>query len=287
MVLQHLVKVIRPLGTLKIIRRKVEKRSSYNEIRFLSDVETNFEFTPFVRPLYECTVKKLDAQEVDQEVKDRAIACMGQIIANMGDVLKQNLDFCMPIFLERLRNEVTRLSAVKALTMIAASPLRVDLRSILADVIPVLGSFLRKNQRVLKLNTLSLLDTLVNSYFAHMNAPMLQTAIVEIPPLISEIDLHIAQLSLVLLTSVAHKHPQAMIGAYEAILTEVMSLVRSPLLQGAALVCTMNLFQVLVQAKLPGLGYRQLLDMLRAPVLNAQATHPLHKQVCEYLLFRF
>lgn len=245
-----------------------------------------------MHPLYECTVQKLDAQEVDQEVKDRAIACMGQIIANMGDVLKQNLDFCMPIFLERLRNEVTRLSAVKALTMIAASPLRVDLRSILADVIPVLGSFLRKNQRVLKLNTLSLLDTLVNFYFANMNPQMLQTAIVEIPPLISEVDLHIAQLSLVLLTSVAQKHPQAMVGVYEAILTEVLALVRSPLLQGAALVCTMNLFQVLVQAKLPGLGYRQLLDMLRAPVVNAQATHPLHKQVRQlrlqiFLLFLF
>lgn len=278
LVLQHLVKVIRPLGTSNFLfLSESQPQSTTNPF---SDIETNFEFTPFVLPLYECTVQKLDAQEVDQEVKDRAIACMGQIIANMGDSLKQNLDFCMPIFLERLRNEVTRLSAVKALTMIAASPLRVDLRSILADVIPVLGSFLRKNQRVLKLNTLSLLDTLVNCYYSFMNPQMLQSAIVETPPLISEVDLHIAQLTLVLLTSVAHKHPQAMVGVYEAILTEVMCLVRSPLLQGAALVCTMNLFQVLVQAKLPGLGYRQLLDMLRAPVLNAQTAHPLHKQVC-------
>lgn len=91
-----------------------------------------------------------------------------------------------------------------------------------------------------------------------MNPQMLQTAIVEILPLISEVDLHIAQLSLVLLTSVANKYPKAMIGAYEAILTEVMSLVRSPLLQGAALVCTMNLF----------------------------AAHPLHKQVQSIIIFR-
>lgn len=76
-------------------------------------------------------MQKLRSQEVDQEVKDRAIACMGQIIANMGDVLKSELVTCLPIFLERLRNEVTRLSSVKALTMIAASPLRVDLSPIL------------------------------------------------------------------------------------------------------------------------------------------------------------
>lgn len=70
---------------------------------------------------------------MDQEVKERAIACMGQIIANMGDILKTELDVCLPIFLERLRNEVTRLSAVKALTMVAASSIHVDLTPILVS----------------------------------------------------------------------------------------------------------------------------------------------------------
>lgn len=81
--------------------------------------------------IYECTLQKLKSQEVDQEVKERAIACMGQIIANMGDVLNAEMAVCLPIFLERLRNEVTRLSAVRALIMIAASTLRVDLTPIL------------------------------------------------------------------------------------------------------------------------------------------------------------
>lgn len=75
----------------------------------------------------------MKSQEVDQEVKERAIASMGQIIANMGDVLNNELNVCLPIFLERLRNEVTRLSAVKALIMIAGSALRVDLTPILVN----------------------------------------------------------------------------------------------------------------------------------------------------------
>lgn len=153
-----------------------------------------------------------------------------------------------------------------------------------ADVIPALGSFLRKNQRPLKLNSLSLLDTLVTHYSPFINAQLLQLAIVEIPPLLSESDLHVAQLSLVLLTSIAQKQPHALIGAYEPILPEIMFLVRSPLLQGTALLCTLNLFQALVQAKLPGLGYRQLLDMLKMPVVHPQTNNPLHKQVCFYLL---
>lgn len=84
--------------------------------------------------IYECTLEKLKSQEVDQEVKERAIACMGQIITNMGDVLNAELAVCLPIFLERLRNEVTRLSTVKALIMIAASTLRVDLTPILVQL---------------------------------------------------------------------------------------------------------------------------------------------------------
>jgi cullin-associated NEDD8-dissociated protein 1 len=165
-------------------------------------------------------------------VKERAIACMGQIIANVGDVLQPELATCLPIFLERLRNEVTRLSSVKALTMIAASPLRVDLSPILEDVIPALGQFLRKNQRALKLNSLTLLDTIVSHYSAFIKPHLLQIAVAEVPPLLCDSDLHVAQLSLVLLTSVATQQPQALVSVHEIILPEVMTLVRSPLLQG-------------------------------------------------------
>lgn len=236
------------------------------------------DFHPFVSQLYDCTLQKLKSQEVDQEVKERAIACMGQIIANMGDVLQQEMFVCLPLFLDRLRNEVTRLSTVRALTMIAASPLRVDLGPILSDTIPQLGSFLRKNQRALKLNSLTLLDTLVNNYSVFINPQLLKGAIHELSPLLSESDLHVAQLSLVLLTSTAKYQSQALEGEHQDLLPEVMTLVRSPLLQGTALNCTLNLFQVLVQANLRGLGYRELLEMLKNPVVNQQATYPLHKQ---------
>lgn len=42
-----------------------------------------------------------------------------QIICNMGDALGPELTTCLPIFLDRLKNEITRLTAVKALSMIA------------------------------------------------------------------------------------------------------------------------------------------------------------------------
>ena len=49
--------------------------------------------------------------------------------------LQNELPVCLPIFLERLRNEITRLTTVKALTKIASSPLHIDLRPILVSLL--------------------------------------------------------------------------------------------------------------------------------------------------------
>ena len=58
------------------------------------------------------------AADIDQEVKERAITCMGQVVASLGDSLGQQLPECMPIFVDRLKNEITRLTTVRAITLI-------------------------------------------------------------------------------------------------------------------------------------------------------------------------
>lgn len=57
-----------------------------------------------------------------------------------------------------------RCACVAALTLIAGSPLKIDLRPVLPDAVPILASFLRKNQRALKLCTLAALDILLRNY---------------------------------------------------------------------------------------------------------------------------
>lgn len=96
-----------------------------------ADKTTNFDYNPYCHEFYQCTLLRLKTADIDQEVKERAIACMGQILAHLGDALHEELPICLPIFLDRLRNEITRLTTVKALICIAASPLRVDLKPIM------------------------------------------------------------------------------------------------------------------------------------------------------------
>ncbi|XP_050690320.1 cullin-associated NEDD8-dissociated protein 1-like [Eriocheir sinensis] len=254
LVLQQIVKVIRPL-----------------------DLASSFDFTPYTGDLYHCTLARLRAADLDQEVKERAIACMGQIISHLGDHLQGELGTCLPIFLDRLRNEITRLTTVKALTKVAASPLRIDLRPILGEALPVLASFLRKNQRALKLATLTLLDTVVTNYSSALSPQMLDKVLVELPPLINESDLHIAQLCLTLLTSTAKLHKSSLGNFLQLIMPDVMALVRSPLLQGGALKAMQDLFEAVVRAGLPGLGYQDILTHLLAPLVSPHASN-IHKQ---------
>lgn len=71
------------------------------------------------------TLKRLKATDIDQEVKERAISCMGHMVCYLGDHLGSELQGVLSIFLERLKNEITRLTAVKTITLVSSSPLKV------------------------------------------------------------------------------------------------------------------------------------------------------------------
>jgi cullin-associated NEDD8-dissociated protein 1 len=256
LVTQQLVKVLRPL-----------------------DVTTAFDYKPYVKSLYACTVRRLKAADIDQEVKERAIACMGQIVANLGDNLQAELKECLPIFLERLKNEITRLTTVKALTLIAQSPLNIDIRFILEEGFPILASFLRKNQRALKLSTLQCLDVVVKNYGNAVNGNMLADVMKEMSPLINENDLHISQLTLNLLTTISRGHKQSISNIQAEILPQILVLVQSPLLQGGALSAVLEFFRALIALSLPRLGFRDLLQMLILPVYDTRpSTGSIHRQ---------
>lgn len=97
---------------------------------------------------------------------------------------------------------------------------------------PILASFLRKNQRALKLSTLTLLGVLVRNYGSAITPTMLADVTIELPPLINESDLHISQLTMNLLTSISRAHQECLVNITDAILPQILVLARSALLQG-------------------------------------------------------
>ncbi|KAM7096038.1 cullin-associated NEDD8-dissociated protein 1-like isoform 3-T3 [Ciconia maguari] len=258
LVTQQLVKVIRPL-----------------------DKSCTFDAKPYVKDLFPGTLKRLKAADIDQEVKERAISCMGQIIYNLGDHLSTDLQPTLKIFLERLKNEITRLTTVKALTLIASSPLKIDLRPILGEGFPILASFLRKNQRALKLSTLTALDILVKNYSDSLKPAMIESVLTELPALITESDMHVSQVAITFLTTLAKVCPSCISKISGSVLAEIFQLVHSPLLQGGALNAIIDFFQALVLTKTATMGYSELMKQLTAPIYSsgsAGASVTLHKQ---------
>uniref|UniRef100_A0A8C8EJ83 TATA-binding protein interacting (TIP20) domain-containing protein n=1 Tax=Oncorhynchus tshawytscha TaxID=74940 RepID=A0A8C8EJ83_ONCTS len=236
---------------------------------------------PYVKDIFSATLKRLKAADIDQEVKERAISCMGHIVCHLGDQLGGDLQPTLQIFLERLKNEITRLTAVKTLTLIATSPLRIDLRPLLTEGIPILASFLRKNQRALKLSTLTALNMIVMNYSESLKPPMIEAVLNELPALIEENDMHISQVAVMLLTCIAKVCPSSLSKIGNTVLPGVFHLVHSPLLQGGALSAILEFFKALVVTKAGNMGYNDLLKALTGPFHGSgKATDPtpMHRQ---------
>ncbi|XP_004613286.2 cullin-associated NEDD8-dissociated protein 2 [Sorex araneus] len=236
---------------------------------------------PYVKEMSAATLARLRATDLDQEVKERAISCMGHLVAHLGDRLGADLPPSLSLLLERLRNEITRLPAVKALTLVAASPLRVDLQPILAEALPILASFLRKNQRALRLATLAALDALVQSQGLGLPPPAVQAVLAEVPALVHESDMHVAQLAVDFLTTVTRAQPASVAKVSHLVLPELLRLLQSPLLPAGALAAAEGFLQALVGSRPACVAYAELMRLLTAPV-HAQAAEGgpgPHKQV--------
>ena len=69
---------------LEIILPYFSNKNIFQVIRPLDQQPSSFDPRCFVDVLYATTLKRLKAADLDQEVKERAIASMAQIVANAG-----------------------------------------------------------------------------------------------------------------------------------------------------------------------------------------------------------
>eukprot|EP00850_Spirogloea_muscicola_P001276 SM000004S15146 [mRNA] locus=s4:1584727:1593967:+ [translate_table: standard] len=231
-----------------------------------------FDFKPYVQPLYSATMKRLTAQDQDQEVKECAITCMCLIISILGDNLKRELKTCLPLLLDRLRNEITRQTVVKAFSTIAESPLGVDLSPVLEQVLSELTSFLRKANRALRQASLVTINALLASYSKQASAASYAAIIEELCPLISDVDLHMTALVLELCcTMIADSEKHADCGSLicEKVLPQVLVVLKSSLLQGQALQMLQQFLASLVRTA--NISFDALLDELLLTSKGASA----------------
>ncbi|KAL6494456.1 Cullin-associated NEDD8-dissociated protein 1 [Orobanche gracilis] len=238
-----------------------------------------FDFKPYVHPIYNAIMSRLTNQDQDQEVKECAISCMGLVVSTFGDHIGGELPVCLPVLVDRMGNEITRLTAVKAFAVIASSSLHLDLSCILEHVISELTAFLRKANRALRQATLGTLNTLIVGYGDKIVSAAYEVIVVELSALISDSDLHMAALALELCcTLMADKRsgPNVGLTVRDKVLPQALFLIRSPLLQGQALLALQNFFGALVYSA--NTSFDVLLDSLLSTAKSSVQSGGVAKQ---------
>ena len=122
------------------------------------------EYAAVITQIYTAVVAILSIHDVDQEVKEKALYCLGYVLGHASDSLAAETPKALALLFEKVSNEITRLVAVKTLNFVARSPLNIDLTPILSNAVTELSTFLRKTNRSLKLSSLICLSSLVLTY---------------------------------------------------------------------------------------------------------------------------
>ena len=99
---------------------------------------------------------------------------------------------CLGLLLDRLKNEITRLAAVKAIGAVAKSELRLDMGDYAASAAAQLAGFLRKTNRPLRQASLAALEALVSQHRGSLSDAEVTAAVVEAAALVTDGDLAIA-----------------------------------------------------------------------------------------------
>ncbi|KAJ3188217.1 Cullin-associated NEDD8-dissociated protein 1 [Gaertneriomyces sp. JEL0708] len=237
----------------------------------------------FVATIFETVLGKLKAADADLEVKERSIIALGVLISQTGDILPVDPKTILPLLVERLRNELTRITTVRTLRDIAESPLAtassatVDLTPILPDIMADLSSFLRKAQRQLRVASLKTLEVLIRQYGPQLSAEVFPSILSELKPLLADSDLHVLPLGLNVVSTIVQTAPKSQVLPYmkSDIMPHVIQIIyQSPHLvaAGPGLESLLQLWQVIVRVGGPDFFTLSVSALLHPVTTDASAS---------------
>ncbi|KAI4258599.1 MAG: hypothetical protein LQ352_001134 [Teloschistes flavicans] len=175
----------------------------------------------FVEQLYDVVLDRAVATDADVEVRQRALHALGVLLArdsrhSKANVLsKAQLQKATEVLLDRLRNETTRLSAVRAVSIFLNSlqdPGKTQARWMRAVTLE-LGTQLRKANRGLRGANLAALRDLAGNPAAlsHLDGGTIEALMGMLLPLVSATDLNLLGMTLVILGKLVRHSPSQIV----------------------------------------------------------------------------
>lgn len=186
--------------------------------------------------LYEVVINRVSATDADSEVRQRAIHALGILLARTacpeGASLLSPADrkTALDLLNDRLKNETTRLAAVRAVDAVATLSTSTDQLQPkwIREVSLELSAQLRKANRSLRGASLSALKSLVLTSAAKgsLDVPTIKGLVSALLPLLETVDLHLLGPALLVLAALVTEEPKIVV-------TDQLNLAICGLLTGA------------------------------------------------------
>lgn len=204
-----------------------------------------------VQAIYMATVERLSASNIDQEVREAAIGCLGNLLYHAGDELATDYSQSLSLLKDAMRREVTRLAAVRNVARVASSPVvgGPQFATWVQDTLGELALFLKQNNRVLKMEAFSCLPILIRASGDNLAGDTVSKLLEAVAPFLSASDLQFVPLALSTVDALLNTQSKTALSApafSKQILPSVMSILSSSSLQGPALEALLGFFGVLV-----------------------------------------
>ncbi|KAK4164937.1 putative cullin-associated NEDD8-dissociated protein [Cladorrhinum sp. PSN259] len=182
---------------------------------------TAHKFKGELQKLYDLVIDRTTANDADAEVRQKAIHALGTLLARTsgsegsGLLSEDKRKAALGFLLERLKNETTRLAAVRAIDTIAAmSPGTVQLEpEWIRQVTVELAAQLRKSNRALRGSSIMALKHLILSPSAvgALDEQTTQTVITALAPVINNNDAQLLGPGLLVIAHLANEKPKVVI----------------------------------------------------------------------------
>jgi cullin-associated NEDD8-dissociated protein 1 len=207
--------------------------------------------------LYEAIEPRLKHSDLDQEIKECALAASASLLSKLYASLSiDQKNRILDLLLQRLKNETTRIAAIKTLSTIGAaaqSKEDLDLSPIMNATLRQLALLLRQQSRGLKQTSLQCLDTLVLCLGLEddvdTDSSLFGSVLKDLGDIISDTDLHVCYLSLSASNSILKARPSTGALVENHILPAALNLSKSPLLHNPALSSLLVLLEGLITSK--------------------------------------
>ena len=219
--------------------------------------------------LYVAIEPRLAEHDLDQEIKECALSASASLLSVLHASLStEQKNRIFDLLLERLKNETTRIAAIKTLSKIGAAAKTnddLDLAPIMNETLGQLALLLRQQSRGLKQTSLECLDTMVlclgsSDGEVDMEDGLFDSVLKDLGDIIADTDLHICHLSLSASNSILTARPSTGPLVKSHILPAALTLSKSPLLQDPALSSLLVLLEEMITSK--AVTFDKLRDML-------------------------